>query len=54
MSNSPLLTSNVSELPDTLEGCHARIGELLYSKSALLQRLAELEERIKLNFDHKV
>jgi transposase len=49
MSNSPLLTSIVSELPDTLEGCHALIGELLYSKSALLQRLAELEERIKLN-----
>jgi len=49
MSQGPLSTPIASELPDTVADCHTLIGELLQAQAAMQQRLAELEERLKLN-----
>lgn len=49
MSQSSIPTQIASELPDTVSGCHALIGELLQTIVAMQQRLAQLEEQLKLN-----
>ncbi|WP_225548561.1 DUF6444 domain-containing protein [Chromobacterium violaceum] len=49
MSHVSPATPNGFELNETVAYCHALIGELLHSLAVMLQRLTELEGRLKLN-----